>query len=147
MKLLAYILSGNTLGIDIETWEADDLQGNEPFIAIEDNDSTLTGYTDISTILGWGLFGTESGLNYNSIRSEIQKILSTPISGLTTDEQTIVEYYHLDKYYQIYDFMDYRTHYHFAQDDINVMIPPLNIDYDILGLKKKDILIKVNCIK
>jgi len=54
MRLTAYILSGQTLGVDLTGWIDSDLNGNPPFIVLFNSGSTVpSGYTDISSIEHW----------------------------------------------------------------------------------------------
>jgi len=48
--LLAYQISGQTVGIDIQSWNNDDINGNQPFIVINSGDTIPNNYIDISTI-------------------------------------------------------------------------------------------------
>ncbi|NJO64324.1 MAG: hypothetical protein HC836_41010 [Richelia sp. RM2_1_2] len=142
MKLLAYILSGQTLGVDIEIWDNINLLGNPPFIIGEDEDMTPSGYTDISTILGWGNLGGNV-LNYNNVRIQIKYLLPDSLSGLTESELEVVHNYSLDNYCLIYDYIDYSNY----ANDINAKKPPINLDYDIIGLHKKRYLVKGELVK
>lgn len=140
MKLLAFILSGQTLGVDIESWNVTQLSGNIPFTIINDNDSIPSGYTDISSIENWSKFssGIIDNFYYMSTRNEIQKLLSPEVatgntSGLTSSELAVVQEYNLDRYYILYDYFEK------LPENVDVKEPPVDFNYDILGLHKKRI--------
>jgi len=129
MKLLGYILNGNVLGTQVTTWTNDQLNGNRPFLSIEDNDIIPNQYSDISSITTWGSLGQNVESWYN-VRSEIQKLLPSSLTGLTETELAIVSEYKLDLYYRIYDNITF-------DDQVNPQNPPFNLDYDIIGMHKK----------
>ena len=88
MKLLAYTIAGQKIGIDIETWNDAMLSGNTAFMAIADTGSTPTDYVDISSIVYWDQFGAITTLTEVEIRQEITKLITlTP----TPEEITILE--------------------------------------------------------
>lgn len=138
MKLIGYQISGQTVGVDINQWSVNDLNGNEPFSIINDSDAVTSGYTDISSITSWGYWGEEIDpkLTHMDIRNEI-KVLLTPAqlsgnsSGLTSEEILVIEEFKLDKYYSLYDY------FNTLPNDINVENPPVDLNYNILGLHKK----------
>jgi len=90
MKLLAYQISGQTIGIDITTWSETMLSGNTAFLAIADTGSTPTDYVDISSTANWDNFGGSTTLTDAEIKSEIAKLIpDVP----TTEEYLILENY------------------------------------------------------
>ncbi len=97
MKLLAYIINGDIVGVDLEKWDDDLLSGNKPFICSE---SVESGYVDISNIVNWSKFGINTGRDYKFVRNEI-KILVIAIAGvdftnwnnLTENEKIIASEY------------------------------------------------------
>jgi len=127
MKLLAYTLNGQILGVDKTSWDDTDFIGF-PFTACTDNAIIPSGYTDISSILNWGKFGEECGLNYVKVRNEIKKYLLN--ESFSDEEIAVLKRYNLYKYYRIYDQIN----------DANVIIsdhPPIDLDYDLMGFNKK----------
>jgi len=131
MKLIAYVLNGNILGVDKTSWTDIEFNGI-PFSAITDNSIIPTGYTDISSILNWGNFGESTGLGFNEIRNEIRKLRPKNISTLSENEIIILNNYGLNKYYLIYD-----SALSYIEGIINATAVPFNLDYDIIGLHKK----------
>jgi len=75
MKLLAYTIDGQKIGIDIQVWEDTILSGNTAFIAIADTGSTPTDYVDISSTVYWNEFGGATTLTDAEIKSEIVKLI------------------------------------------------------------------------
>jgi hypothetical protein len=145
MKLLAYTIDGEKIGVDITSWNKDILNGNEVFLAIEDGVSIPSGYSDISSITNWDSFGgaahsldTNENLDLTEIqiRNEIKKLLTPEqstgnTSGLTQSEISILQEYNLDSYYTLYDYFETLPYY------VDPSKPPYDYDYDILGLHKK----------
>lgn len=137
MKLLGYILNGQTIGTDLLSWNDADLDGNQAILVIEDNDEIPSQYEDISAIVTWGNFGDfKEQLDFIQVREEIKKLL-TPAQlsgdtlGLVANEiQTIIDY-KLDNYYKEYDFVSEPSY------DLNVQKAPFDYDYNILTLQKK----------
>jgi len=76
MKLLAYTISGQTIGIDIGVWGDAMLSGNTAFLAIADTGSTPTDYVDISSIVNWDAFGSNTTLTDIELRIEITKLVT-----------------------------------------------------------------------
>jgi hypothetical protein len=93
--LLAYQISGQTVGIDIQTWHTDDLNGNQPFKIILSGDSIPSGYTDITSIQYWDEFGMGIANDYLVVKFEVRDILNlTGWTGLTNTEKDIaIKYY------------------------------------------------------
>ena len=90
MKLLAYTIGGQTIGIDITTWSASMLSGNTAFMAIADTGSTPTDYVDISSTFYWDNFGGGTTLTAPEIKTEIVKLIpDVP----TAQEYAILEGY------------------------------------------------------
>ena len=75
MKLVAYQISGQTIGVDIKVWENTILSGNTAFIAIADTGSTPSDYVDISSVDNWDDFGGFTTLSVAEIKSEIIKLI------------------------------------------------------------------------
>lgn len=140
--LLAYQISGQTIGIDIQSWNVLDLNGNEPFKFVYTGDTIPNGYVNITSLLNWGVFG-ESVLNYNNVRIQMRYLLPNSLTGLSESEMEVVVKYSLDDYCMIYDFIDYSNY----ANNINSKKPPTSLDYDIIGLHKKRTLVKGELVK
>jgi len=90
MKLVAYQINGQTIGIDIGVWNDAMLSGNTAFQAIADTGSTPTDYVDISSTVYWGDFGGQTTLSAAEIKTEIVKLIpDVP----TAEEYEILEGY------------------------------------------------------
>jgi len=88
--LLAYQISGQTVGIDITSWSDVDLNGNKPFKIIISGDTVPSGYTDISTIEYWDTFAGSCANDYMCVRFEIRDMCRVKSwSGLTDTEKDI----------------------------------------------------------
>jgi hypothetical protein len=94
-KLIAYQISGQTVGIDIKTWVDSDLNGNEPFKIILSGDTIPSGYTDINIIEYWDQFAPNVANDYAVIRFAIKEIVDIKNwSGLTNTEKDLtIKYY------------------------------------------------------
>lgn len=94
-KLLAYQISGQTCGIDINTWYEKDLKGNQPFRIIKSVDQIPTGYIDISSIENWDKYGSGVATDYAVTKFAIN-IISDNIgwTGLTNDEKDLAICYY-----------------------------------------------------
>jgi hypothetical protein len=77
MKLLAYEINGNAVGIDLSSWSIEDLNGNAPFIV---SNSTETGYRDISSVENWDEYGL--GLIGSAVTFKDWKCLQREIKTL-----------------------------------------------------------------
>jgi len=93
MKLLAYTIQGQTIGIDIGVWGDAMLSGNTAFLAIADTGSTPTDYVDISSTVYWDQFGGLTTLSAAEIKNEITKLIP--------DEPTAQEYEILEGYMNV----------------------------------------------
>lgn len=141
MKILGYILNGQTLGVDLTSWGDHEFTGIT-FSACTDITTIPSNYADISSIMNWVKFGQDCNLNYVQIRNEIKKLLPNNLSQLSVDEINGLKTYNLYKYFKIYDRVG----------DGNVIQsdhPPVDVNYDIMGYAKKRTfnqgeLIKVN---
>jgi hypothetical protein len=139
MKLLAYILNGETLGVEKTSWEEHEFTGI-PFSACTDETTIPTDCTDISSWKNWAKFGHDAGLTYVEVRNEIKSTLPSDISAFTEEEIEILNEYNLYKYFSIYDYIN----------DGSTIIsahPPVDIDYDIIGLHKKRTMVTGELIK
>lgn len=107
-KLLAYTLTGRTytsetefydwkkiIGIDLDSWKDDVLNGNSAFKIIDSNDTIPNNYNDISSIINWNKFGQEFTNDYLVYKNQI-KLLVEDIgwSNLNNDEKDLaIKYY------------------------------------------------------
>jgi hypothetical protein len=73
--LLAYQISGQTVGIDIKSWNTDDLNNKAPFMIINSGDTIPVGYANISSIVNWDSFGEGYANDYLVVRFEIKALL------------------------------------------------------------------------
>lgn len=90
-KLLSYVLNGKILGIEQESWSADELNGNKPFIYILEDDVIPQNYVDISSIVNWYRFGGNCVKDYLAIQREIRNISFASVwDELTTQEKDIL---------------------------------------------------------
>ena len=94
-KLIAYQISGQTCGVDINTWNNKDLYGNIPFVVICDHDTIPSGYTNISTIENWNNFGSNAANDYAVIKFSIKDIATRlGWTGMTNTEKDLaIRYY------------------------------------------------------
>lgn len=91
MKLIGYQILGQTIGIEITSWEDSMLSGNSAFQAIEDVDAIPTDYVDISSILNWDNFGGTAGLSNGQVKREIEKLEPADLDDLTEEEKEVYE--------------------------------------------------------
>ena len=93
--LLAYQISGQTVGIDIDSWSDDDLNGNPAFKIILSGQTVPSGYTDIDSIVNWDKFGIQVANDYSVVKFEIKDIVNmVGWTGLTNTEKDLaIKYY------------------------------------------------------
>ena len=93
--LLAYQINGQAVGVDIQTWDNADLNGNSAFQIILSGTSVPSGYVDISTITYWDSFGGIVANDYAVIKFQIKDIVeSLGWTGLTNTEKDLaIKYY------------------------------------------------------
>ncbi len=93
--LLAYQISGQTVGVDLEGWNNADLNGNPAFQIILSGDTVPSGYTDIDSIENWNRFGLQIANDYSVVKFEIKDIATIlEWSGLTNTEKDLaIKYY------------------------------------------------------
>lgn len=94
-QLLGYQISGQTVGIDIQTWNCDDLNNNEPFKIIKNGDTISNNYVDISSIENWDIFGDNVANDYSVVKFSIKDIVE--LLGWTsltnTEKDLAIKYY------------------------------------------------------
>ena len=93
--LIAYQISGQTVGIDIETWQTADLNGNAPFKIILSGQTMPSGYTNIDTIVNWDRFALAIANDYSVVKFGVKEMAEeTGWTGLTNTEKDLcVKYY------------------------------------------------------
>ena len=93
--LLAYQISGQTVGIDIDSWNDNDLNGNPAFQIILSGQTVPSGYTDIDDIVNWDKFGLQVANDYSVVKFEIKDIVNLiGWTGLTNTEKDLaIKYY------------------------------------------------------
>ncbi len=93
--LLAYQISGQTIGIDIESWDTNSLGNNESFKLIISGQTIPTGYIDISSITNWNSFACSIANDYLVCKNAIKEIvLEKSWTGLTSEEKDLaIKYY------------------------------------------------------
>jgi hypothetical protein len=94
--LLAYQISGQTVGIDIFSWETSQLNGNEPWKIILSGDTIPSGYVDIDSIENWDKFALEIANDYSVVKFSIKEICeyNGGWTGLTNTEKDLaIKYY------------------------------------------------------
>lgn len=130
MKLLAYTLNNQKYGIDILTYDPIELNGNSIFITIKDDENIPENYTDISSIENWNnLYSSNNYIKHHEIIN-----LSNAIGyeNLTNNEKNIVD--SLGPYLMLND--------HLLNTNVEKIVDHEIIDYDILGLFKKQTFVK-----
>jgi hypothetical protein len=93
--LLAYQISGQTVGINISTWNITDLNGNQPFKVILSGQTIPAGYTDISSIVNWNTFACTIVNDYLVCKNVIKElVIAKGWSNLTNTEKDLaIQYY------------------------------------------------------
>ena len=93
--LIAYQISGQTVGVDLSQWHSDDLNGNLPFKLIYSGETIPSGYVDISSIEHWNHLGCSVVNDYLVCKSAIKDIcIEKRWSGLTNAEKDLaIQYY------------------------------------------------------
>lgn len=139
MKLLAYILNGERLGVEKTYWDQHEFNGI-PFSACTDTTTIPSDYSDIGSIFNWGHFGETCGLIYVEVRNELKQHIPNNLSTLSSDEIEVLKTYNLYNYFLLYDYIN----------DGSTIInahPPVDVDYDIMSLHKKRTTVKGELIK
>jgi hypothetical protein len=94
--LLAYQISGQTVGIDLVGWNDADLNGNPAFQIILSGQTVPSGYTDIDSIENWDRFGLQIANDYSVVKFSIKEICeyNGGWTGLTNTEKDLaIKYY------------------------------------------------------
>jgi len=94
-KIIAYQISGQTVGIDIQNWNDADLNGNLAFTFVLSGDTIPSNYVDISSIGYWNDYGYNFANDYSVIKFAIKNIVI--YSGWTaltnTEKDLAIQYY------------------------------------------------------
>ena len=93
MKLLAYIINGQTVGTELTEWDTSALDGNQPFKYSETEEE---GYSDITSMINIELFGFDCAVDYIYGKDRIREISDSKggWQNLTDDEKyLIIKYY------------------------------------------------------
>lgn len=95
-RIFGYNLSGNTIGVDIHSWNKLELNGNDPYqIVIRSGDTAPSGYTDISSIEEWNTHGFDLSNDYGVARFAIKDLVNEiGWTGLTLTEKDIAVEHH-----------------------------------------------------
>jgi hypothetical protein len=93
--LLAYQISGQTLGVDLNSWSDSDLNGNKTFIIVYSGQTFPQNYVNISSISNWSIYGELVSNDYLVYKNAIKDIVDEiGWSGLTNIEKDLsIQYY------------------------------------------------------
>ncbi|MDA3778750.1 MAG: hypothetical protein PF487_00720 [Bacteroidales bacterium] len=93
--LIAYQISGQTVGVDLTSWKINDLNGNPPFTSILSGITMPNNYININTIENWNNYGYGFVNDYSVIKFAIKDIvISLGWTGLTNIEKDLaIKYY------------------------------------------------------
>ena len=93
--LLAYKIGDEIVGIDLDSWTSEQLNGNQPFKMIYSGDTIPSGYVDISSIVNWDKFGNNVCNDYFVYKCAIKTIaMEVGWTGLTNTEKDLcIKYY------------------------------------------------------
>jgi len=93
--LIAYQISGQTVGIDIQTYDPVDLNGNPAMQIIMATETIPDGYVNISTIENWNQFGLGIANDYAVTKFSIKEICQEiGWTGLTNTEKDLAIIYY-----------------------------------------------------
>ena len=92
MKLLAYSIGGQPVGITVKKWAKDDLSGNPAFIV---SDNNVAGYIDVTSIEHYDKYGPMFGLDPNQKRFGIVEAMTIAggFASLSNADKDIVGMY------------------------------------------------------
>lgn len=93
--LLAYIISGQTVGIDLNSWSDLDLNGNKAFKILYSGQTMPVNYVDVSSISNWSKYGDLVSNDYLVYKNAIKDIVDgVGWTGLTNAEKDLaIQYY------------------------------------------------------
>lgn len=88
-NLFAYNISGQTVGVDINSWWPKDLNGNEPFVLV--SGQTLNGYDNITSIENMYSWGSNPCSTYQTWQKGVRLCgYETGWSAMTDTEKDII---------------------------------------------------------
>ena len=92
-NLFGYDINGETVGVDLGSWESIDLNGNQPFILV--SGQTFSGYTNITSIEYMSLFGNRAIDTYQTQQKCVRLCgYETGWSAMTdTEKDIIIDWY------------------------------------------------------
>ena len=92
-NLFGYDINGETVGVDLGSWESIDLNGNQPFILV--SGQTFSGYTNITSIEYMSLFGNRAIDTYQTQQKGVRLCgYETGWSAMTdTEKDIIIDWY------------------------------------------------------
>ena len=92
-NLFGYDINGETVGVDLGSWESIDLNGNQPFILV--SGQTFSGYTNITSIEYMSLFGNRTIDTYQTQQKGVRLCgYETGWSAMTdTEKDIIIDWY------------------------------------------------------
>lgn len=96
--LLAHKLGNQVVGVDLTSWNADDINKEKPFISVSIDDEIPNEYVNITSIKNWKSFGLECVNDYLVFQREIKSLVATSgWTNLTSEEKDIaIEFFAFD---------------------------------------------------
>lgn len=95
VDLYAYQISGQTVGIDLISFDKTQLNGNTPFATYFSGSTVPSGYTNITSIENWNSFGFSVADDYGVARFAVKALVAEiGWTGLTHTEKDIAITYH-----------------------------------------------------
>ena len=94
-SLIAYQISGQTVGIDITTYNPVDLNGNPAMQIILSGETIPNNYVNISSIEYWDRFGLDIANDYSVVKFAIKEIVmfSGWTSLINNEKDLVIKYY------------------------------------------------------
>jgi hypothetical protein len=92
-NLFGYNISGQTVGVDISSWNGSQLNGNDAFVISSGN--TLSGYDNITSIYNMSVFGCNAIDTYQTLQKGIRLTgYETGWTAMTdTEKDIIIDWY------------------------------------------------------
>ena len=92
-NLFGYDINGETVGVDLGSWESIDLNGNQPFILV--SGQTFSGYSNITSIEHMSIFGNRAVDTYQTQQKGVRLCgYETGWSAMTdTQKDIIIDWY------------------------------------------------------
>ena len=133
------------MGLDIVSWADSDTLGNAPFLILNDTDAPPTNYVDISSIENWNSFSPDSRVG---TIAAIDLGNSIGYANLDSSQKAVVDY--LGYYFMIYKYvLTYDTNLKTVPYEVQYSVDetPYNMDYDVVGLHKRQYFVKGELLK